>query len=698
LLDFHISDWDPLFLSRFDPDEFAEYVARSNSTAATVFANTHTGLCNYPTAVGQVHAQFVGRDVLGETIDCLHRRGLDVVVYYCTIYVDWYWETHPESRSVDARGESRKLMIPSAGRAHRFSVCCMNDPGYREFVVAQLGEICDRYDFEGVWPDMTMWPTVCYCASCRERYRRETGLEIPQTIDWVGPDWVRFQHRRQEWLREFIHLVTSTIKSKKPGVTVAHQSGSFCSDWMVGPSVEAAAEMDWLSADLYGDRYRLSFWAKLFYQLSETRPFEHISTWCYPSVFEHVVTRTEDLLRANAFSALANDGAIVFIDAIDPSGAIHKQNYLTVGKVFGDLVRYEPYAGGTQCQDIAIYYSLDANIDLGESGRDVADAGYSSEPDRPRPGPTAHRNAALNLARTLMLHHLPFGVITKKNLPDLARYQIVLLPNVTVLGPEELAAFHAYVAEGGSLYASKHTSMVGQNGVGQDDFALADLFGVSYRGETSEIITYLKPHPEHGSLFAPFSADMPVTLRDTQLLVQPQAQTEILATLTLPYTDPRGTRYASLLTDPPGRDTEHPALVLHRYGKGQVLYAAGVVESWEYDTQRAVLINLLRLLATRPFAFETDAPSCVEIILYDQPDKQRYVVHALNFQQELPNIPVYGARVGVRMDGRVVRQVTVLPQGQAIPYRENGVRIEFTLPRLETYAALAVEYQPGARP
>jgi hypothetical protein len=26
---------------------------------------------------------------------------------------------------------------------------------------------------------------------------------------------VRFQHRRQEWLREFIHLVTSTIKSKK---------------------------------------------------------------------------------------------------------------------------------------------------------------------------------------------------------------------------------------------------------------------------------------------------------------------------------------------------------------------------------------------------------------------------------------------------------------------------------------------------
>ena len=491
----------------------------------------------------------------------------------------------------------------------------MNNPGYRDFVVAQLGEICDRYDFEGVWPDMTMWPTVCYCSACRERYRRETGLEIPTVIDWADPGWVRFQQRRQEWLREFIHLVTSTIVNRKPDVTVAHQSGTFCSDWMVGPSVEAAAEMDWLSADLYGDRYRLSFWAKLFYHLSETRPFEHISTWCYPNVFEHVVTRTEDLLRANAFSALANDGAMVFIDAIDPSGAIHKQHYLTVGKVFGDLARYEPYAGGEQCQDIAIYYSLDANLDLGESGRAVADAGYSSEPDRPRPGSTAHRNAALNLARTLMAHHLPFGVITKKNLPDLARYQIVFLPNVTMLGAEELAAFRAYVAEGGSLYASKQTSIIDRNGVRQDDFALSDLFGVSYRGETSEIVTYLKPHPEHSSLFVPFSADMPVTLGDTQLLVQPQAQTEVLATLTLPYTDPKGVRYASLLTDPPGRDTEYPALVLNRYGKGRVLYATGVVESWEYDTQRAVLINLFRLLATRPFAFETDAPSCVEIIL-----------------------------------------------------------------------------------
>jgi hypothetical protein len=52
LLDFHIDDWHPDFLSRYDPEHFADCVVRLGSTAATVFANAHTGLRNYPTRAG----------------------------------------------------------------------------------------------------------------------------------------------------------------------------------------------------------------------------------------------------------------------------------------------------------------------------------------------------------------------------------------------------------------------------------------------------------------------------------------------------------------------------------------------------------------------------------------------------------------------------------------------------------------------
>ena len=699
LLDFHIDDWNDAFLSRFDPEHYAECVARANGTAATVFACTCTGLCNYPTQVGRVHAQFEGRDVLGEMIDALHRWGISPIVYYPTIYVGWYWDQHPEARVVDGEGKSQKLRINCTGTPRRFGLCCPNNPGYRQFVVDQLSEICDGYDFEGMWPDMTLWPTVCYCPSCRERYREETGQEIPRVINWEDPAWVRFQRARERWLLDFCRLVTSTIKGHKPTATVAHQSLTYCWDWLFGPSAELIDTTDWMSADLYGDRYALSYSSKVFYGLSTHRPFERLNCWNTPDIFEHVITHSEDFLRANTFSTFMNGGAMSFIDAVDPVGTVHTQHYETVGRIFRDLERYEPYAGGRFCQDVAIYYSFCSNFDLAENGRPVIRAGYSFEPGREPPGPTAHREAACNLARTLIRDHIPFGVVCKRDLHRLSGYQVILLPHVPMLDEEEVAALRDYVANGGSLYASKNTSLIRADGVRLADFALSDVFGVSYVGETAEQITYLAPVPEHaetwlpGDRFPAFSADSPVTLNDSQLRVRvdsPAAQ--VLATTTLPWAYPAADRYAALLTDPPGVPTDDPAVVLHRFGKGKALYAAGVLETWEHESQRGVLSRLIRLLAARPLCFETDAHPCVEFTLFDQPEHERFIVHALNFQQELPNLPVYDVTLRIRLDGRVPVRLAILPQEEPLPFTVVEGFAQLVIPRLDDYLMLALEY------
>ncbi len=317
-------------------------MVRLGSTAATVFANTHTGLCNYPTAVGEMHAGHHGRDVLGATIDALHARGIDVVIYYVMIFADWYWDRHPEARIVDANGEAKKVVISSTGRPRRFSTTCPNHPGYRDFVVAQIEEICAGYEFEGVWPDMTFWPTVCYCASCRERYRREVGGEIPRVIDWADPAWVGFQRKRQAWMAEFGQLVTDTFRRAKPHLSVAHQSLAFHAGWSAGGRsswrASPTGSPPTCTASATGSRSSPS---------SSTaspprKPFEHINVWAWPTVHEHVITRTEDHLRLTAFSALMNHGAMVLIDAIDPVGTVHTSNYDLAGRVYADLARYEP--------------------------------------------------------------------------------------------------------------------------------------------------------------------------------------------------------------------------------------------------------------------------------------------------------------------------------------------------------------------
>jgi hypothetical protein len=699
LLDFHIDDWHPDFLSRYDPEHFADCVVSLRSTAATVFANTHTGLCNYPTKVGEMHAGHQGRDVLGATIDALHARGIDVVVYYVMIFADWYWDNHPEARIIDANGEAKKVIIASAGKPRRFSTTCPNNEAYRAFVVAQIEEICDGYAFEGVWPDMTFWPTVCYCASCKHRYRRETGGEIPRIIDWTDPVWVGFQRKRQAWMVEFGRLVTDTFRRKKPHLSIAHQSLAFHSGWLAGGSFELAGVTDWLSADLYGERYGLSFFAKLFYGLSTILPFEHINTWCWPTIHEHVITRTEDHLRITALSALMNHGAMVFIDAIDPVGTVHANNYALGGKVYTDVERYEKEVGGRFCQDVGIYYSFDANVDLAENGVGVAESGYTFDDAWKQPAtPTAHRNAAIGLAKTLIGDHVPFGVVTRRDLDRLSDWQVIILPNAALLGADEVQALRAYVENGGSLLASKHTSLITRDGELLADFGLADVFGVSYAGETSQTVTYVAPSGCRDELFAGFSLTFPITLYDTQLRVTARPGAEVLATVTLPYTDPTEARYASILTDPPGIPTDLPAIVLNRYGKGTVVYCAGVIESWEHDTQRAVLVNLVRLLAARPYWVEMAAPKAVEATLFLQEDRGRFVLNLINYQQELPNIPIHDLTVQVRMDGRTPAAVSLLPERTALPFVAAGDHVEVTLPLLRDFAMIEIAVLPGTTP
>jgi alpha-L-fucosidase len=66
LLDMHIADWNEEFLSKVDPEAYADALADAGVQAAMVKAMPHTGLCYYPTKVGRMHAGLKGRDYFGE--------------------------------------------------------------------------------------------------------------------------------------------------------------------------------------------------------------------------------------------------------------------------------------------------------------------------------------------------------------------------------------------------------------------------------------------------------------------------------------------------------------------------------------------------------------------------------------------------------------------------------------------------------
>ena len=55
VIDMHIPDWDPTFLSKFDPDKYADMLVKSRSESIVCYCQSHVGLFNYPTKVGQQH-------------------------------------------------------------------------------------------------------------------------------------------------------------------------------------------------------------------------------------------------------------------------------------------------------------------------------------------------------------------------------------------------------------------------------------------------------------------------------------------------------------------------------------------------------------------------------------------------------------------------------------------------------------------
>jgi hypothetical protein len=673
VIDMHITDHDPRFLANLDPAAYVDALVTARAQSAVIYAHSHVGLCLYPTRVGEMHSGLRGRDTLREIIERCHAHDIAAVLYVSAIHDRWAYQHHPEWRMVRADGRQ-------AAESSRHGFCCPNSP-YRTYLSALATEICQNYALDGIRFDMTFWPVVCYCRHCQARFADEVGGDLPRTIDWSDPHWVAFQHKREDWLVEFATLQMTTVKKIKPQVSVEHQASTYTHTWLLGVDERLARQCDFLQGDFYGDALQGSFARKLFRNLGEHQP-SGFETSIGVELTNYTTLKSEALLTCKASAALADGCAFIFIDSIEPDGSLNPEVYQRMGRVLARTQPYEPFLGGVPCQDVAIYLSTASKFDPADNGKPVDSRELS--------GRQPHVEAALNVARALCEHHLPFGVITRRNLGELARFPVLVLPNVLQLDDEEVAALRAYVRAGGALFASRTSSLIDEHGQRRADFALADVYGISVRGDTAEAFTYIAPAPGHEALFPGYTSRYPLGSPVGQLLLQPHAGVQVLGTLVLPYTNPADPEhYASVHNNPPGIWTEAPAIVHNLYGRGQAIYCAVDLDASE--VHRAVLVELLRRLAP-PFSFEADAPVPVEVTLWRQPDQRRFILTLVNFPKDLPSIAMEGIRVRVRLHGRVPTRVTLLPEQQAIAYTLSEDYLVLEAPRLETLAMFAIEY------
>lgn len=664
VIDMHIPDWDEKFLSQFDPREYAAMLERSRAQSIVCYCQSHVGLFNYPTQVGKQHAAFQGRDMLQEMIDACHEKNIAVVLYCSLIFDRYAGDTHPEWRM---RTWDDKVQ----GEGGRHAVLCINSP-YREYVRQFTTEICERFRFEGIRFDMTFWPWLCYCSHCEQRFASEFGGELPKTVDWLDERWVAFQRARERWLVDFASIATSTVKRLRPEASVEHQSSTYPLNWMFGVTEALAAQNDFLQGDFYGDQLQGSFVRKLLERLTPQRPFGYETSFS-KALQDHTAMKSEALLEAKAAAAIADGAAFIFIDAIDPVGTVNYRAHDRMGKVFDRLMPYYAHLGGERVEDIAIFYSLESKFNMQSSGKPV------SSPDTS----DTHTQSSMQVASRLIRAHLPFGVITKSSLEQLGRFKVLVLSNVHMMDDEECEAIRRWVEKGGKLLVTGGSSLVTKQGRLLDDFLLSDVLGVSLvKADWSDRKHYIAPTESGADVFPEFDARYPVFSTGMAVVVRAHAGTEILATTSLPWPGEDESQFASIHSDPPWQATEQPEITRHKFGQGEAIYCASLIET--LDNAETALVQLVRRLHGA-YQFEVEAPACVEATLFRQPDRGRYVLSLLNFQQEMPNLPIDGIRCRINVAERL-SAVSELGTSQALPFERTATGIILQAPRLTTLA------------
>ena len=126
-------------------------------------------------------------------------------------------------------------------------------------------------------------------------------------------------------------------KKDKPKVTVEHQYSTIAAPWIFGVTERLADYCDYVGGDFYGGVLEQSFACKLYYNLTPQRPFEYMTSICYPNLTDHTTVKPEELIEAQASMTLAHQGAFLIIDAIDPIGTLDERRYEMIGRVYEKL-------------------------------------------------------------------------------------------------------------------------------------------------------------------------------------------------------------------------------------------------------------------------------------------------------------------------------------------------------------------------
>ncbi|HPS52396.1 MAG TPA: beta-galactosidase trimerization domain-containing protein, partial [Phycisphaerae bacterium] len=475
------------------------------------------------------------------------------------------------------------------------------------------------------------------------------------------------------WLAEFAQAITEHIKKVKPGITVTHQFSPVLAGWLLGQSAGIAAASDYPSGDFYGGKNQHRLGVKVFNAFRHNdMPLEFMTSRCV-DLWDHTSMKSEEELFCSAVTTLAHGGAYFFIDAINPDGTLEPSVYERLGKVsalakpFTDIIKkLRPEIQA----EVGLYFSMESNDDARLNGTPLIEfSPKANNMEGERFVPVIKE--ILGTAVVLGECNIPYKIVTPESKLD--GLSTIIVNNAKYMSVDEVQRLRRFVYGGGTLIVTGRTSFCDMLGNSKGDFALADVLGVSYAGRKTPRISYL--HDENGHI---------VSTEPAPLVHATAAKS--LAKVSLPYFDPDDTEhYASIHSNPPGDVTEYDALTINNFGSGRCIYLYSSLLGIQHDVHQKFGKKLFGEYI-RQDVIDSDAPGCVAItLLSSKVDDKKLLLCFVNWQEELPNIPVHNISATITLPGNAVCSNCCSVSGtNEVDWRIDGGRLTVKIPRLET--------------
>lgn len=569
-LDFHTSPFIPDVGREFFAEEFAATVEKARINSITVFAKCHHGMCYFPTTTGTPHPALAGRDLLGEQIEALHRRGIRAPIYTTIAWEEDAAQRFPQWRQMLRNGHFAGTGEgPDGTPGHLGAWKFLNflDPEYQDYIEAHVREIFARYgrEVDGLFFDILFFaPGACWSNASR-KFREDHGL---LTDDRATNE--RFQGLAQQ---AFTRKFTSIVRGLSSEATIfynAHNDSNMHPD--IGPRMRAAqqthCEIESLPSGFWGYYHfprmarAQSHWGKPW--LGMTGRFQKM--W---GDFGGI--KPQAALEFECFRAQALGGGNSIGDQLPPRGQLDRAAYELIGAVYAQCEAAEPFYENSSFvfPRVGVFCASYAGLDGGKSEEGIVQ----------------------------LLEEAHYDCAVLDALDDLEGYSLIILPDSTVVTPELAAALRKFHQHGGSLMVSYRA------GFAADGTWALDFLPVRPGPEAEELHpTYWRIRPE----FLPELAGSDRVFYAAGLRTEVTPGGTVLVDRVLPYFRRSDLTFSSHFQTPPVADAApHPAVV----GGERFVYFADPVFSEYRQTGNLAVRQVFRravesLIGPAPFGRE----------------------------------------------------------------------------------------------